>query len=162
MELRDYCHDDIWLTELLEGDPIVMRDLGGPTPEEKIQQIHTRRLNSVIARTVMYFTIVPDPDGGPVGTIGIWESDWEGSKIKEMGWMILPTFQGRGLATAAGRMILDRARTEQNFSEVNAFPAVHNGASNTICRKLGFSLIGEVKVAYNGPPQRSNHWKVDL
>jgi RimJ/RimL family protein N-acetyltransferase len=114
MELRDYCQDDIWLTEFLEGDPIVMRDLGGPTPKEKIQQIHTRRLNSVIAKTVMYFTIVPDPDGGPVGTIGIWESDWEGSKIKEMGWMLLPTFQGRGLVTAAGRMILDRARTEQN------------------------------------------------
>ena len=162
MELRDYCHDDIWLTESLECDPDVMRDLGGPTPKEKIQQIHTRRLSSVLAKTVMYFTIVPNPDGNPVGTIGIWESDWEGSKIKEMGWMILPTFQGRGLATAAGRLILDRARTEQNISEVHAFPAAGNGASNIICRKLGFSFLGEVKVAYNGPPQLSNHWKVDL
>jgi hypothetical protein len=45
MELLDYCHDDIWLTESLECDPDVMRDLGGPIPKEQIQQIHTRRLS---------------------------------------------------------------------------------------------------------------------
>jgi RimJ/RimL family protein N-acetyltransferase len=139
-----------------------MRELGGPTPTEKIPQIHARRLKSVIAKTVWYLTIVPDLDGGPAGTIGIWETDWEGSKINEMGWMILPAFQGRGLATLAGRMILDRARAEQHCREINAFPSIHNGASNTICRKLGFSLLREVAVAYNGPPQPSNHWKIEL
>ncbi len=39
MELRDYCQDDIWLTEALECDPNVMRDLGGPTPQEKILEL---------------------------------------------------------------------------------------------------------------------------
>jgi RimJ/RimL family protein N-acetyltransferase len=162
MELRDYCNDDLWLTEALELDPNVMRDLGGPTAKEKIPQIHTRRLNSVIDKTVWYLTIVPDLDSGPVGTIGIWETDWEGSRINEMGWMILPAFQGRGLATLAGRLILDRAKAEQHCREISAFPSIDNRASNIICQKLGFSMLKEVAVAYNGPAQPSNHWKIDL
>ena len=162
MELRDYSNDDLWLTEALECDPNVMLELGGPTAKEKIPQIHTRRLNSVIAKTAWCLTIVPDVDIGPVGTIGIWESDWDGSRINEMGWMLLPAFQGRGLVTQAGRMILNRAKLEQRWREISAFPSIDNHASNSICRKLGFSLFGEVAIAYNGPPRPSNHWKIDL
>ena len=162
IELRDYCDDDLWLTEALECDPVVMHHLGGPTLRENILKIHTRRLNSVLAKTTWYLTIVPDPADGPVGTIGIWDADWEGEKIREMGWMILPKFQGRGLAKTAAQMLLDRARAEQKFTEIHAFPSVNNGASNGICRTLGFSLMGEVQVGYNGPPHASNHWKIEL
>ena len=139
-----------------------MRDLGGPTPKENILKIHTRRLNSVLDRTVWYFTICPEPGGAPVGTIGLWDSDFDCAKIKEMGWMVLPAFQGRGLATAAGQMTLARARTEGRAREIHAFTSALNGASNAICKKLGFILLGEVELAYNGPPQPSNHWKIDL
>jgi RimJ/RimL family protein N-acetyltransferase len=139
-----------------------MQDLGGPTPKEKIPALHTRRLNSVLSKTVWYFTIVPDSATGPVGTIGVWESDWQGAKINEMGWMILPAFQGLGLASKAGQMLLNRARSEQKFKEIHAFPSVANGASNAICRKLGFRLLGEVEVAYNGPAQPSNQWKIEV
>jgi RimJ/RimL family protein N-acetyltransferase len=162
MELRDYSNDDLWLTEALECDPTVMQHLGGPTPKEKITKLHERRLNSVLTKTVWYFTIVADPADGPVGTIGIWESDWKDSRVNETGWLILPAFQRRGLAKAAGQMILDRAKAEQKFKEIHAFPSVQNGASNAICQKLGFFLLGEVKVGYNGPMHLSNHWKIEL
>jgi RimJ/RimL family protein N-acetyltransferase len=162
MELKNYCNEDIWLTEALECDPIVMMDLGGPTAKEKIPALHARRLQSVLASESWYFTIIPKPEDGPVGTIGIWESDWEGSKIIEMGWMLLSGYHGRGLATAAGQMLLDRVRTESEFNEIHAFPALRNAASNAICRKLGFSLLKEVEIAYNGPPQPSNHWKINI
>ncbi len=162
LSLREYCSDDMWLTEALEGDPDVMRDLGGPTAHDRIEQIHRRRLASVMEKTVWYFTICPAPDGKPAGTIGIWESEWQGLPINEMGWMLLPAFQGRGLVTAAGRLILSRAKAEEKWMEIHAFPSVNNAASNAICKKLGFSLLEEVRVAYNGPPQPSNHWKIEL
>lgn len=162
MELRDYCDNDLWLAEALECDPEVMKDLGGPTKKADVQRHHKRRLNHVLNKEIWYYTIIPEPRNGAVGTIGIWESDWKGSKIHEMGWMILPAFQGRGLATAAGRMILERAKHDRRFKEIHAFPSIRNAASNAICRKLGFSLLGEVNLAYNGPPQACNDWKIDL
>lgn len=162
MQLKEYCNDDMWLVEALECDHVVMRDLGGPISRERIEEIHKRRLRGVISKAYWYFTIHPDDTSGAVGTIGIWESEWEGARINEMGWMILPAFQGRGIASQAGRIILDRALNERKYREVVAFPSVQNAASNAICRKLGFELLKEVEAAYNGPPQASNLWKVEL
>lgn len=162
MVLRPYSEHDIWLTEALECDAAVMKDLGGPTPKEKIPQIHARRLAGVEAKKFWYFVIEPNAGEKPVGTIGIWQSEWKAEKICEMGWMILPAFQGRGIATAAGRLILERARAEQKYSEIRAFPAATNGASNAICRKLGFTLHGEIQAGYNDPTKISNDWRIVL
>ena len=150
VELRHYRQDDFWILEALETDPDVMRHLGGPTPCEKLPKLHEKRLVAPL-----YFTIVA-PE--PAGTIGIWPSDWKGESIQEMGWMVLPAFQGRGIATAAGRRILEHVRG----ATVHAFPAVSNEASNAICRKLGFTKLEETDIAYNGPPRRHVHWRIDL
>ena len=161
MELVPYAAGDLWLTEALEGDPEVMRELGGPQPKEKIPVIHERRLGHV-ARGAWYFKIVPDAATGAVGTIGVWNTEWKGEKISEMGWMVLPAFQGRGLASAAVRSLLDRARAEKRFATAHAFPGAANGASNAICRKAGFTRLEQCDLDYHGRPLRCNHWRLDL
>jgi RimJ/RimL family protein N-acetyltransferase len=46
---------------------------------------------------------------------------------------------------------------------VHAFPSVANAASNAICRKLGFTLLGEYQVEYPpGHPLTINDWRLDL
>jgi RimJ/RimL family protein N-acetyltransferase len=162
MELRNYSDEDLWLAEALESDPAMMQNLGGPTPKDRIHELHSKRLNSVRNGTIWYFTIVPDTKSGAAGTIGVWETDWQGAKINETGWMVLPAFQGRGLVSEAGKLLLARARAERKFEEIHAFPSVQNAASNAICRKLGFAFLGEVEISYNGPKHRSNHWKIAL
>lgn len=44
---------------------------------------------------------------------------------------------------------------------MHAFPATGNGASNGICRSLGFRLLGEREVTFADRILRSNHWAVD-
>ncbi len=161
MELRVLGPDDQWLTEAMECDPRVMKDLGGPQPREKIPGIHARRL-SYVAGGAWYFTIVPDAKTGPVGTVCMWDTEWKGEKIGEMGWMMLPRFQGRGLMSAAVRLVVDRARAEKRFPSANAFPATGNGASNAICRKAGFRLVGEADLEYDGRPLHCCHWRLDF
>jgi RimJ/RimL family protein N-acetyltransferase len=46
-----------------------------------------------------------------VGTVCIWRRDEHREPIGEIGWMVLPRFQRRGLASAAVRSILERAST---------------------------------------------------
>ena len=161
MELRPYEEGDLWLARALESDPQVMRDLGGPTLPEKILQHHHRRSKNVRDVDVWYFTVLAE-DRSPAGTIGIWASEVSGSSIYEAGWMVLPAYQGRGLATAAGRELLRRARQARQFKTIHAFPSASNAASNAVCRKLGFVLAGEAFFSYNGPPQKLNDWKIDL
>ena len=75
--------------------------------------------------------------------------------------MVLPEFQGRGLGKAAVRALLERARDEDPWGVVHAFPGVTNAPSNGICRTLGFTLIGEVEVAFSDRLLRTNHWRID-
>jgi RimJ/RimL family protein N-acetyltransferase len=87
--------------------------------------------------------------------------EWRGQTINEIGWMLLPEFQGRKLASEAVRLTLERARAEGRWDVIHAFPGVTNGPSNGICRKLGFSMQEEVEVEYVGRPLRCNHWVLD-
>lgn len=163
MQLIPYCDEaaDLELTRALETDPDVMRELGGPIPEEEITAIHQRRAATVAAGD-WWLKIVPEETGAAVGTIGIWPRQWLGAAEHEIGWMVLPAFQGRGIAAEALRLILERARSEPAFERVHAFPATANPASNALCRRHGFELLEVVDLDYAGRPLRCNHWALRL
>jgi RimJ/RimL family protein N-acetyltransferase len=98
-----------------------------------------------------------------VGSIGFWRRDWQGEQVYETGWAVLPAFQGRGIASQAAKLVIERAAEAGKAATLHAYPRVDHPASNAICRKAGFRLIGVVDFEY--PPGnwiRSNDWVVDL
>lgn len=160
--------------------PELMEFLGGPESEEKLQDRHHRYLAGWTDGTSRMFRIVlPDaPDG--VGAIGYWPILWNGEEVYESGWSVEPGHQGKGIATAALRLVLADAaalprepaapgvaRSEEGHpqahmafrSAVHAFPKIVNIPSNVICRKAGFTLAGECEFEYPpGNPIRSHDW----
>lgn len=161
IRLRPYADADRWLTESIETSPVMMADLGGPLPAGDIPGIHARRLEGMAADRLWYFTVELHPDDTAVGTICLWSDVVEGDRRSEAGWAILPEFQGRGIATEALRLLVDRAREDGRWGDIHAFPGVSNGPSNAVCRKAGFAHVGEETVAYAGRPLRCNHWLLE-
>lgn len=96
------------------------------------------------------------------GEISVFESSHECRTIYEIGWMILPEFQNRGLASQAVQAVLEKASAEREFGQIHAFPAVTNGPSNRICEKNGFTNLGECDFTFAGRTLRCIHWRVDL
>jgi RimJ/RimL family protein N-acetyltransferase len=162
IELRDISMDDLALYESMVTDPTMMAELGGPLPRDGLRAKLSSLFEDVEAGRIWYFTIVPESVKEPVGTVCIWPRDWQGKTINEVGWMLLPSFQGRGLASEAVGLTLERARAEERWNIIHAFPGVTNGPSNGICRKLAFTKVEEVDVEYVGRPLRCNHWVLDL
>jgi RimJ/RimL family protein N-acetyltransferase len=161
MELLPYADEHFALTEALETDAETMRELGGPVDPADLPRVHRMRVETV-ANGEWYFVIVPDSPGPPAGAIGIWESRFEDKPIHEVGWMVLPQFQGRGIAKEALRILIDRARSDRRYKCIHAFPGVTNAASNALCRGAGFTHVEETEVRFRDRPLRVNHWELDV
>lgn len=161
LRLRPYTDADRWLTESIETSPLMMADLGGPLPAADIPGIHARRIEGMAADRLWYFTVELRPEGTAVGTICLWSDAVAGELRSEAGWAILPEFQGRGLATEALRLLIDRARDDGRWGDIHAFPGVSNGPSNAVCRKARFENVGEETVVYAGRQLRCNHWVLE-
>jgi RimJ/RimL family protein N-acetyltransferase len=154
--LAAYTDADLALTTALETDPAVMRELGGPIDAARLPAIHRRRLDDP-----WWFKVVAGPGGPPRGPIGVWETEHDGATLHETGWMVLPAHQGRGVASAALTLLLERVRPEPSIPSVHAFPPVTNAPSNALCRKFGFTLVDEADFVYAGRTLRCNHWALD-
>jgi RimJ/RimL family protein N-acetyltransferase len=157
VELRPYAAEDLWLTETLETDPGAMSELGGPRTKEKVAEVHRKRIDERL-----YFTIVAAGEPRGVGEIGIWTSEVEGSPVHETGWMVLPAYQGRGIATAAVGEVIARAQSDHEIERIHAFPGVTNKPSNALCRRAGFELLGELELPRDDDTLRCNHWALDV
>jgi RimJ/RimL family protein N-acetyltransferase len=143
--------------------PEVWAHLGGPETEEKVIERHARYLDVGPDGSGRMFTVFLLPERVQVGNIGYWEREWQGETVYETGWHVLPEFQGRGIAGAAATAIVDLARGEKRHRQLHAYPSVDNPASNAICRKAGFSLVGEYDFEFpKGNFMRCNDWRHDL
>jgi RimJ/RimL family protein N-acetyltransferase len=144
-------------------DPVMMAELGGPLPREGIEAKVARDVQQAAADAAWIKMIIPDGSGPEVvaGTVALWSHEGSGTPMSEIGWMVCPEFQGRGLATAAVRMLLALARERDRWGLVHAFPSVTNAPSNRVCRAAGFRFAGERETAFAGRMLRTNHWVVN-
>jgi RimJ/RimL family protein N-acetyltransferase len=162
--IRPYSESDLSTLERTLGDPKEMVHLGGPENEEKLRERHERYVTlSTTPATGCMFVITVGPEEVSAGTVGYWERDFDGQKVWETGWNVLPEFQGRGIASAATRLVIQRLTGLRSHRYLFAYPSVNNHRSNAICRGLGFTLAGDRDFEY--PPGNIMHcniWRLDL
>jgi RimJ/RimL family protein N-acetyltransferase len=169
MRLRDVEPGDLGAYVRMRTDPVMMAELGGPLPREGIEAKVERDVQEAAAGIVWIKMIIPDETAPEVvaGSVALWSHEDEGGApaqggpISEIGWMVLPEFQGRGIGKRAVRTLLELARAEDRWGLVHAFPGITNAASNGICRSLGFRFAGEQDIPYAGRVLRVNHWVID-
>jgi RimJ/RimL family protein N-acetyltransferase len=159
IRIEPWAEGDLPLLQQCVGDPEMMKHLGGPESPEKIAERQARyeRPDS------KQFRIVDEATGEGVGWVGYWERDWRGEQVYEIGWAVIPAFQGRGIAPSATLEAIAIARSERNRRFMHAYPSVDNAPSNAICRKLGFRLLGSYEFEYpKGSSMQCNDWRLDL
>jgi RimJ/RimL family protein N-acetyltransferase len=141
--------------------PEQMRHLGGPESEEKVLERQRRYIT--YHRPGEGEMLLIASDGEVVGSIGYWEITRDGGVAYETGWGILPGQQGRGLGSAATRLLVGRLTPVAVYRYVFAFPTPDNPGSNGICRSVGFELLGVEEAEYpKGVWAPHNIWRLDL
>ena len=159
VRIEPWGEGDLPLLEKLMGDPAMTEHLGGPESREKIRE----RQNRYEPPGSGMFKIVDVTTDEAVGSVGYWEREWRGRRVYEVGWSVLPAFQGRGIGRLATAQVVDLARAERKHRFLHAFPSVDNAPSNAICRRLGFTLVEACDFEYPpGRPMRCNDWRLEL
>ena len=156
VRLEQWTADDL---ELLRraNSPELTRYLGGPEAQDALRKRHEEYLAGVGVR--MHRVVV---DGEPAGYAGWWEQDHEGEPAYEVGCVIEPAWQGRGLATSVLREVVRRAVAEADGRPIVGYAHAENEASHALCRRVGFELEGTglFPDEHGGEPVRVNVWVI--
>lgn len=96
VRLRDVELGDVDAYVRMRCDPVMMAELGGPLPREDIEDKVARDVRAAAASTNWIKMIVPDEAAPDVvaGNVVLWSHDENGEPVSEIGWMVLPEFQG--------------------------------------------------------------------
>ena len=160
--LRPWLDSDFPILERTAGDAAMTEHLGGPESADQLRARHRDYLAGSEPGAGRMLVILVGADAVPAGTHGYWVHQWQGETVWETGWFVLPEFQGRGIATRATIAMTRFAWADAPSRSIHAFPSVANGASNAVCRKAGFRLLGEVDLEYpRDNPLRCNDWRLD-
>jgi RimJ/RimL family protein N-acetyltransferase len=116
------------------------RFLGGPESEEALAQRHSDYLSLWDSGAVRMFRV--EVDGVIAGYAGWWEEEHDGAPVYEIGCVIEPAWQGRGVASAALGEVVHLAATTGDRHLIVGYANAENAASNALCERVGFSLVG--------------------
>lgn len=161
VELHPWSEGDLDLLRRA-NTPELMNWVGGVESDEQVRARHERYLRLAPDGRGQQFriTIAGHPEG--VGIVGYWQHEWRGAPALESGWSVEAEYRGRGIAPAAVRLMLEAARAAGETLPVHAYPSVDNPASNAVCRKAGFTLLGEEDFEVGGGVLRTNDWVAEL
>ena len=160
MLLRNVTPEDLDAYVRMRCDPEMTAHLGGPQRVEDMPDKVRRDVAAADADRGWILMICPDDEDpeSVAGCVTLWTHSEDGPEQSEIGWMVLPEFQGRGLAKAAVSEVLRRASADGRWGPIHAHPSVHNAASNALCSSLGFRLAEEKEILYRDTKLRVNHW----
>ncbi|MFG1925144.1 GNAT family N-acetyltransferase [Cryptosporangium sp. NPDC048952] len=160
--IEPWTNEDLGLLRRI-NTPAMKKHVGGPETESQLLVRHARYLRFPTEGLGRMFSIRLEDTGEPVGSVGYAERVWQDEPVFEMGWNVLPEYQGRGIAGRAASAAAAHAADTGRLRWLHAFPSVDNAPSNAVCRRIGFELVGECDFEF--PPgrfMRSNDWRLDL
>lgn len=136
----------------LRESPDIMRFMGDISPAKETRLLFARRLNA--AHT---FVIRQHHDATPLGDIGLQISHLYPQEA-DIGYVIIPQAQGKGIASEAVRAVCDYAFQHVGVTAINAYVLADNKGSVRILEKTGFVRTQVLEQAYEVNGVRYDDW----
>jgi RimJ/RimL family protein N-acetyltransferase len=112
--------------------------------EEAQEYIKNRMLPQLERLGYSNYTLVTKSDGTPIGTCGLYDRD--GLEGIDIGFALLPQFEGQGYGFEAAKRIKAAAFEDFGIDQLQGITSQENIASQTLLKKLGFNLVGTTRL----------------
>ncbi|MFE7133326.1 GNAT family N-acetyltransferase [Streptomyces sp. NPDC057638] len=139
VRLRVPTDEDAHAWHRVFDDPRVMEYLGGPRELSVYEELTARQRRHDAELGHCLWTVL-DEDGEVIGFAGAqpWPRAWGPVGEMEIGWRLASSAWGRGYASAAARVTLERLRAA-GVPEVVALVDERNERSLAVARRLGMT-----------------------
>lgn len=123
----------------LRSDPVAMRYVDRPLArsEDEIRHLMEQITQNFQNNAAVLWVISQKEDPAFIGNISFWRIEKENYRT-EIGYMLLPEFQGKGLMSEAIRAVLAYGFDTLRFHSVEANVNPENTASIKLLEKAGF------------------------
>lgn len=141
LTLRPLSMDDQQSIFALRADPEVNKYLGrqaSKTVEDAVNFIE-----SILKNNLLYWAVTITNSGDFAGTICLFDFSNEKNKC-EIGYELLPGFQGRGIMKEALEKVIEHAFQSIQIESIDAFTHIDNQSSVKLLEKTGFQQLAGV------------------
>lgn len=148
--------DDLDVLRRANTDELT-RYLGGPEDDAALAARHAEYLAPGAGARMFRIEV----DGVAAGYAGWWEEQHDGEPVYEVGCVIEPPWQGRGVASTVLGDIVRRAAADGR--PIVGYANIENAASHALCARVGFSLVGTAMFPADdedGEPVAVNVWMI--
>lgn len=147
--LRQPTHNDADVLFRLRTNNEVMKYIGRPKPQSREEVVtFIDRIRKDFDQSLGITWIISTKETGiAIGTMGLWRMDKENHRA-EIGYLLDPEYQGRGLALEAMHAILAYGFNVLKFHAVEANVDPLNEASKKLLLKAGFVQEGYFRESY--------------
>ena len=142
------------------SDPRVMEHLGGPLSKEIVRERWENCSPHWEQHGFGPCVVRLKASGELVAALKLSEIEFEGEKVLEIGWMVLPELQRQGIAFEAIQACVRYARNRFPTMGIVAFPDTANNRSNRMCEKLGMVRRKEFSLPWLGKVFNAVYWRI--
>lgn len=114
------------------------------TEEEARQHIRERMEPQFHSYGYGNYTLLLKPGGDAVGVCGLYKR--EGLEAVDIGFALLPEWEGRGLAREAARAVMDAGFRKFRLPLICAITTPDNAGSRRILESLGMSFVRIIRI----------------
>lgn len=155
--LRQLTADDLEALVALDGDPAVMRYLGGePTPRDEIAGVILPHWLGYYRRGERYgfWAAIERESGAFLGWFHFRPSRGAGDDEPELGYRLRRSAWGQGYGTEGSRALIEKGFREFGVRRVVASTDIENRASRRVMEKCGMTVTGYFVYAPDQPGSR--------
>jgi len=114
------------------------------TEEDAIQYIKNKISPQLEKLGFSNYTLIRKTDGVKIGSCGLY--DREGLEGIDIGFALLPAYEGMGYGFESASKVLEIGKTEFNIEMISAITTKNNLASQRLIEKLGLRYIQTIRI----------------
>ncbi|WP_053004351.1 GNAT family N-acetyltransferase [Flavobacterium sp. ABG] len=151
LHLRAISEQDAEAIHKLQSDSVVNAFVGrNITSTLESAKAYVLRMRTLVQKNECIYWVIASKDNNTfIGSICCWNFDLE-NEIVEIGYEMLPEFQGKGFMTEALKAVIEYTFGTIKANLITAFPSSDNNNSVAILEKLDFVFENE---SYNNKHQ---------